>query len=52
MSDGSITLYMKVELLQVSSGVFITQREYCNQVPETFGLLNSIPISTPMAERP
>ena len=52
MSDGSVTLYLKAELLQVSSGVFIIQRGYCKQVLETFGLLNSNPISTPMAERP
>lgn len=52
MSDGSVTLYLKAELLQVSSGVFITQRGYCKQVLETFDLLNSNPISTPMEERP
>ena len=52
MSDGLVTLYLKAELLQVLSGVFIPQKGYCKQVLETFGLLNSNPISTPMAERP
>ena len=49
MSDGSVTLYLKIKLFQVSIGLFITQRGYCKQVIETFGLLNLDPISTPMA---
>jgi hypothetical protein len=52
LSDGTIALYLKTELVQVPSGIFMIQRGYCCQILETFGLFTAHPVSTPMVDRP
>jgi hypothetical protein len=52
LSDGTIVLYLKAELVQVPSGIFMTQRGYCCQILETFGLFTAHPVSTPMVDKP
>jgi hypothetical protein len=52
MGDGTVALYLKVELVQVPSGIFMTQRGYCKKILETFNMLDAHGVSTPMVDRP
>jgi hypothetical protein len=52
LGDGIFALYLKAKLAQVPSGIFMTQRGYCRQILETFGLFAAHPVSTPMVDKP
>jgi hypothetical protein len=52
IGDGTVALYLKAECVQVPAGIFMSQRGYYKQILETFGLLDTHDVSTPMVERP
>jgi hypothetical protein len=52
MGDGTVALYLKAECVQVPKGIFMTQRGYCKQILETFGMSHTHPVTTPMLARP
>jgi hypothetical protein len=52
IGDGTVALYLKAECIHVANGIFMSQRGYCHQILETFGMLDAHAVSTPMVERP
>ena len=51
LSDGSFALYLKAEILQVLTGIFIIQRGYCQGILKFFRLDGLHHVSTPIIER-
>jgi hypothetical protein len=52
IGDGTVALYLKAECIQVPDRIYISQRGYCKQILETFGMLDAHASSTPMVKRP
>ena len=52
MTDlGKMKYFLGVEVIQNSSGIFITQRKYAKEILKKFGMESSNPTKTPMVPR-
>ena len=52
IGDGTIALYLQVECICIPQGIFMSQRGYCRQILEQFGMMNVHQVATPMIEYP
>ena len=50
IGDRIVALYLQAECVHVPQGIFMSQRGYCQQILELFGMQDTHLVSTPMIE--